>query len=99
NPTNDALDNDSIFYMTKIAPRIQDKWGSRGIDWDLSGRPGDANWKAELEGDQCLVFFLGGIQHTVDGSASCIGFTPDATDPANGKGQDERIRLYDFWDA
>jgi type II secretory pathway pseudopilin PulG len=73
--------------------------GWLGIDWDNSGSP--AIWvrgsignainpgEANLEGDQCLVFFLGGIQPLyVPGStvlatpATVTGFSTNQSNPA-----------------
>jgi prepilin-type N-terminal cleavage/methylation domain-containing protein len=39
-----------------------------------------------LEGEQCLVFYLGGIQATVSGTPACLGFNPANTNPAAPSG-------------
>jgi hypothetical protein len=70
------LHQDSLEYLSRIWPRLD--WntlqpgGWNGIDWDNNGslfmternslgNAGNAR-QVTLEGDQCLVFFLGGIQ-------------------------------------
>src|SRR5919202_1182232 len=53
------FDKDSQFYLTKLAPRMVDTWVSRGIDWNQNGTY-EVGTPVILEGDQCLVFFLGG---------------------------------------
>jgi len=60
------LDTDSVAYLTRLFPRISiSGWTlppagtGTGIDWNGNGV---IDGPAVLEGDQCLVFFLGGIQ-------------------------------------
>jgi prepilin-type N-terminal cleavage/methylation domain-containing protein len=62
----------SIRALNRIWPQLD--WTS-GIDWS-GGVSGFRN--AILEGDQCLVFFLGGIPDQTNGG--CLGF---ATNPKN----------------
>jgi general secretion pathway protein G len=74
--------------------------GGAGINWigyvtNASGTTVAATWpaaganggKATLEGDQCLVFFLGGIpltdQTTNPATLSCLGFSTNSTNPAD----------------
>jgi general secretion pathway protein G len=71
-----------------------------GIDWNGSGKPSAA---VPLEGDQCLVFFLGGIQVTsATGVNDCIGFATDQKNPAGildrttGKPLDRVEPFFDF---
>jgi RNA polymerase sigma factor (sigma-70 family) len=73
---NDALDADSRDYLKRLFPKLQYPvdWNGDGITSFPNGKP--QRW--ELEGDQCLVFFLGGLQ--VSGPNSCVGFS---TNPAN----------------
>jgi general secretion pathway protein G len=49
-----------------------------------------------LEGDQCLVFFLGGIPMSGSPNA-CTGFSKSTTNPAQPGG--ERLKFYDFQPA
>src|SRR5262249_51433873 len=65
---------------------------SNAIDW--SG--GDPEFSSViLEGDQCLVFFLGGIPRTVDGVADCQGFSTNPRNPA-APGGGRRAICYEF---
>jgi prepilin-type N-terminal cleavage/methylation domain-containing protein len=50
-----------------------------------------------LEGDQCLVFFLGGIPTVSNGTNACTGFSKSTTNPAQPGG--ERLKFYDFQPA
>lgn len=74
-----ALDNDSRMYIKRMFPRV--RW--KGLDW--GGNDG-----AILSGDQCLVFFLGGI--TDEGG--CRGFSTNPTNPTQKGGS--RTPTYDF---
>ena len=67
---NTPLDFESKNALTRIWPRLQFP-----IDWNNDGAT-TGDWT--LEGDQCLVFFLGGIP-----SASPPGVTGFATSPTN----------------
>jgi hypothetical protein len=49
---NSQLDYDSYNYLTRLWPRL-----SFPVDWNSNG---NVNNDVTLEGDQCLVFFLGG---------------------------------------
>jgi type II secretory pathway pseudopilin PulG len=62
--TPGTLDADSVAYLTQMFPRMVNssgtgQWQSTGVDWNGNGAI-DAGFVI-LEGDQCLVFFLGGI--------------------------------------
>jgi prepilin-type N-terminal cleavage/methylation domain-containing protein len=52
-------------------------------DWNQNGKI-DVNIAFPLEGEQCLVFYLGGVQAIVNGSPTCLGFSTNATNPAAG---------------
>jgi prepilin-type N-terminal cleavage/methylation domain-containing protein len=80
--TTDPLDVDSVYYLSKIWPRMGD---FKKYAWD-----GVAAKQYVLEGDQCLVFFLGGLFGTQ-------GFSADPTDPC-GKSA-KRIPPYMQFDA
>src|SRR5205823_2680370 len=68
---------DSRYYLLKMFPRMEEAWKTNGIDFDNSGgyTPPLVLW-----GDQCLVFFLGGIPAKPGEVPSCNGFS---TNPAN----------------
>jgi prepilin-type N-terminal cleavage/methylation domain-containing protein len=57
--TSGTLDADSVQYLTTMFPRMVNTWQTTGIDWNGNNLI-DAGFVI-LEGDQCLVFFLGGI--------------------------------------
>jgi prepilin-type N-terminal cleavage/methylation domain-containing protein len=73
---NDQLDADSLAYLKRMFPKLQFPvdWNGDGVVAYPNGQP--QRW--ELEGDQCLVFFLGGLQ--VQSPNACVGFS---TNPAN----------------
>lgn len=61
----------------------------------LGGSTGIVNWRQRtpaptptnaqsytLSGEQCLVFFLGGIQDTTSGQPGCLGFSTNPADPS-----------------
>src|SRR5438105_4459841 len=74
---------DSIQILSHMFPRITDTWNTTGINWSgkRSGPPIDLG---DLQGDKCLVFFLGGIPDNFSGSPSpnCTGFSTNPTNPA-----------------
>jgi hypothetical protein len=88
--SNDQLDKDTVKYLLMLWPNMmtpdpndpehQPVWRLRGIDWNGNGKT--ENGSVILEGDQCLVFFLGGIpdQGPVPG---VLGFTQSDRDPAD----------------
>jgi RNA polymerase sigma factor (sigma-70 family) len=93
--TVDPLDVDSVYYLTKMFPRIVDTWAGNpanglepatgvlpGMDWNLNGQI-DKGVNLVLEGDQCLVFFLGGlgiIDPNTD-EPSLAGWSTDVSNP------------------
>lgn len=90
------IDVDSVAYLTQLFPHILDVipnppannltlviWRTNGIDWNGDRAIGNnaANRTFILEGDQCLVFFLGGIP-LPGPPGGCRGFSTDPRDPA-----------------
>jgi hypothetical protein len=80
-----ALEADSKQYLGRVWPRLN---YATGINWSNRATfPGSASASNDqaylLEGDQCLVFFLGGIQAVTGGVGVCQGFSKDKTNPAN----------------
>jgi general secretion pathway protein G len=71
-----ALDTFSKQYLRKLWPRIN----FAGIDWNGNGTTTDI---VTLEGEECLVFFLGGIPASSGGLFTTTGFSNDPTNPAN----------------
>jgi prepilin-type N-terminal cleavage/methylation domain-containing protein len=84
-----GLDADSQQYLIKLFPKLASgNWASGGVAWTSnSNYTGDVT----LEGHQCLVFFLGGVQ-TGSGSGTsatnlgCLGFSTNPTNPASTTG-------------
>jgi hypothetical protein len=89
---NDPLEAESLRYLKQVWQQLpQQATGStfrpgkeldKGIDWNGNGEidgDGVASPPMILEGDQCLVFFLGGI--TPPGSETA-GFSRDARNPS-----------------
>ena len=55
------LATDSKAFLTKVWPRVNAQNGTGNlnpVDWNSDGTVGNSN--VILEGEQCLVFFLGG---------------------------------------
>jgi hypothetical protein len=78
-----ALDKDSMEIIRRMWPNIA--W-DQGVDWNVNGRidSWETGGVSVLEGDQCLVFFLGGIP-TPPGSVSALGFSDNRRDPTSRK--------------
>ncbi len=87
--TSDPAQRAAVGYLTKLFGRswykqagpgvIQCGAAGTGIDWNGNGsiQPGIQR----LTGEQCLVFFLGGIPATSGGNR-CLGFSKNASNPA-----------------
>jgi len=86
--TTSQYEVDSRAFLRRMFPRMiwtaaaQKTWGSDGAHIDGGTLANPSTWYWDLEGDQCLVFFLGGIPiGNLDGTTpGCQGF---ATNPAN----------------
>lgn len=75
----------SVRFLRKMFPRAQFGAGGTGIDFNLNG---NATEELILDGNQCLVFFLGGMfTRTADPSGapvySVAGFSKDPRNPFN----------------
>jgi hypothetical protein len=105
---NAQLDKDSIQYLQSMFPRMADTWSgtvnnsysnTNGIYWGQNPTTGQPTTLptggVTLTGDQCLVFFLGGLQTTVNGTTGCLGFSTNPNDPA-AQGGDRIGPFYDF---
>lgn len=70
-------------------------YGSNGsvlhLDWNADGRD---TGPVVLEGHQCLVFFLGGVQVSQGQLHGCEGFSRNKRNPSARGG--ERIRFFEF---
>jgi prepilin-type N-terminal cleavage/methylation domain-containing protein len=86
----DSYEADSYQYLTTLFPKLRGQQvpdGSGGtfswVDWNGNGVVDAA--PVDLEGDQCLVFFLGGIP--VGGATpGVLGFAGDPADPSTSTG-------------
>jgi type II secretory pathway pseudopilin PulG len=88
----DQLDVDSKAFLSRMWPRLDLSPTSATVcNW----MPDDANASQNsvyyLEGDQCLVFFLGGLQQ----NGGTIGFRTDKANPTNFQTPADPV-LYDF---
>lgn len=94
NPVN-QLDFDSVNFLRRMFPRIDmANWAGtlpiNGIDWNsngvIDGTPPaagvDGPGATTLYGDQCLVFFLGGIPGPTSQPPTCLGFSTNPGNPA-----------------
>ncbi len=74
------LDADSVNFLNQIfGKRFNANAG--GFDWNGNGNATDA--AVTLSGDQCLVFFLGGIPSNSGTTKGCRGFSTSPTSPTN----------------
>jgi general secretion pathway protein G len=90
NPNNgfiSQLHQDSFEYLTRVWTRL-----AQFNDWSGDGVP-NGPWL--LEGDQCLVFFLGGIPSTGGPVPSVQGFSTNPASPA-APSADRVGPFYDF---
>jgi hypothetical protein len=78
-----TLDADSVRFLHLIWPAF-DLHTGRAIDWN-----GDDAIKGDwtLEGDECLVFFLGGAQFRAGETNGYMGFSTDPKDPLKRGGE------------
>lgn len=108
--TNNQLDIDSQNWIIRMFPKINVASSTAGEN--LYWTNNDINWTPDapvttpfqdgtvLEGDQCLVFFLGGIptQQTPAGGSvvrGCAGFSTSAYNPIPTP-TGSRVKFYDF---
>jgi hypothetical protein len=86
-----TLDFDSVQFLRTMWPRIVLEPGTR-IDWNGDGRV-QGDWV--LEGDECLVFFLGGIPVGPGGTPGCMGFATNPRNPASPNGP-HNVPFFEF---
>lgn len=98
-PALRQLEINSENYLKKLWPRLavagrtmmappnsRTALPGGGLDWNGNGLP-DFDQAFVLEGDQCLVFFLGGIQTPpTTNPPGVLGFSNNRTDPTRGSG-------------
>ena len=76
NLSQPGLDQDSVNFLTAMFPGIANPggpWSQGQLDW--TGGQTSTTLPITLEGDQCLVFFLGGMVVNNNGMPTCIGFS------------------------
>jgi hypothetical protein len=90
----DAIEAESLAYLKHLWPEID---FTQGIDWNGNGMidSPEAGGDVILEGDQCLVFFLGGIPDRSGVVANCLGFSKDPRNPAQWHG-DRIMPMFEF---
>jgi general secretion pathway protein G len=86
---SDKLVQESLATLSSMFPNMN--WN--GVDW-TGGLGMPKSGTVVLEGDQCLVFFLGGIPTNANGTNACLGFSTSTTNPTAAGGQ--RFKFYDF---
>jgi prepilin-type N-terminal cleavage/methylation domain-containing protein len=72
---SNAYEADSYQYLTMLFPKLKGPW----VDWNGNGTVDPA--PVDLEGDQCLVFFLGGIP-AGGATPGTVGFSTDPGNPS-----------------
>jgi hypothetical protein len=78
------LHADSLAFLQRVWPRLWTTSHAVVVDWNGNGQ---IDGPALLEGDQCLVFFLGGIPNNQgEGQPNCQGFSSDPRNPAAAGG-------------
>jgi prepilin-type N-terminal cleavage/methylation domain-containing protein len=85
---NSQLDLDSQQVLTAMFPRCTGTWSTTGMNWVQNL---NQTGTVTLEGEECLVFFLGGVQQTSGNASLCIGFSTIPTDPMDTSDPNDRI--------
>jgi type II secretory pathway pseudopilin PulG len=90
NPSPSQLDNDSLaFLQAMFGKRLGT--GATPLNWDGTGA---SSWPVTLQGQECLVFLLGGIPNGTS-PPGCLGFSTDPTNPTTSGGT-RKGPYYDF---
>ncbi len=76
---SNKLELDSLTYLKRVFGRQLGE-GVPGIDWNGNGQID--NYAQVLDGNECLVFFLGGIPQFANGVYACRGFSTNPRSPA-----------------
>ena len=89
----ELMDPVSLGYITTIWERIDFSGAAGPIDWAGNGQKGTYT----LTGDQCLVFFLGGIPDSIaPDRRGCRGFSSNPKNPTDlGPGTRESFYQFD----
>jgi RNA polymerase sigma factor (sigma-70 family) len=90
--TANPIEKDTVTFLQQMFGR---RVNLVGVDWNGNGAIDQgAAGTFTLTGDQCLVFFLGGIPMT-NGVNGCLGFSTDPVNPSTSAGQ-RRGPYYEF---
>lgn len=87
---NDPYEAESLAYLKKLFPKLGTNAVTQ-VDWNGNG---SLDGPVDLEGDQCLVFFLGGIPTISGGVPGCLGFSTNPSNPAAVGG--DRLPHFEF---
>jgi prepilin-type N-terminal cleavage/methylation domain-containing protein len=85
---NQQLDIDSQAVLTQMFPRCSTTWANNGIMWVPNL---NQTGPVTLEGEECLVFFLGGWEQTSGATHLCVGFSTNPTSPMDTSDMNHRI--------
>jgi hypothetical protein len=90
NWTGAWIDDDSQAYLTQMFPRCSTTWSTvgSGINWVQNL---NTTGTVTLEGEECLVFFLGGVQQSSGNENLCVGFATDPSNPMSTTDMNNRI--------
>jgi prepilin-type N-terminal cleavage/methylation domain-containing protein len=85
----------SLAFLQRMFPRLWRTPAAQAIpqNWDNNGMQGGP---IVLDGDQCLVFFLGGIPSAPGQTPACLGFSSIGTNPADTSSPTRIGPFYDF---
>jgi prepilin-type N-terminal cleavage/methylation domain-containing protein len=89
----DAFQLYSLNFLQRMFPRLWRSNTSQLVDWDASG---GYSKPVILEGDQCLVFFLGGVPSGTSGNGNCLGFSSIGSNPADTSSPSRIGPFFDF---
>jgi prepilin-type N-terminal cleavage/methylation domain-containing protein len=98
NPPNASMTQlyaDSLAFLQRMFPRLWRTAAAQAqtVDWDANGAYSPP---VVLEGDQCLVFFLGGIPAPPGQLFACTGFSSVGSNPAQPGGSSRIGPFFDF---
>jgi type II secretory pathway pseudopilin PulG len=76
---NNPLEYDSFQYLNRVWPRLGSTTST--VSWSFTPTPAMSPFSWDLEGEECLVFFLGGIPGSGAAGFVCQGFSSTPSDP------------------
>jgi general secretion pathway protein G len=89
------MHQDSLAFLQRMFPKLWRTTTAQGVvvDWNNNGQ---ADAAVLLEGDQCLVFFLGGIPTAPGQTPGCLGFSYKGSNPATLGGSSRKGPYFEF---